>query len=289
MNRDRLFSHSLTLSAGMVGVTVFVISLTLLWGAWPCLKAMGFGFFTGQVWDPVREEFGVLPFLAGTLLTSFLALGISLFFSLPIAILLGEYFRGGWISNFFKSTVDLIAAVPSVIYGYWGLIFLVPVIRELELKIDVMPYGVGIFTSALVLSIMVIPNTAAIAREVFELVPATLKEAAYAHGATRYEVIRHVIIPYARTGIFAGIILSLGRALGETMAVTMVIGNTNELPSSLFGPGNTMASVIANELAEATGVVHYSSLVGIGLVLFIVTTIINYVGTMIIKKFSVQA
>jgi phosphate transport system permease protein len=284
--------------AWLVGVHVLVISLTLVWGAFPALKEFGAGFLWSTHWNPVTDEFGALPFLVGTLITSFLALLLSLPLSLAMALLLGEFLRGGWLSNFFKSMVDLIAAVPSVIFGYWGLMVLVPLVRELEMKLmpvgqsfgmEILPYGVGILTSSLVLAVMIIPNTASIAREVLELVPADLKEAGYSFGATRYEVVRSVIVPYARSGIFAGVLLSLGRALGETMAVTMVIGNTNEIPTSLFGTGNTMASVIANELAEATTSIHYSSLVAVGLVLFLVTTVINFAGTYIIKKMSVQA
>lgn len=298
MRRERLFRNLLRLSAWLVGLNVLVISITLFWGASPTLRQFGFGFLTSSHWNPVTDEFGALPFLAGTLATSFLALALSLPLSLSMAILLGEFLRRGWLSNVFKSLVDLIAAVPSVIFGYWGLMVLVPWVREAEmwlmpigqkLGVEIMPYGVGVLTAALVLAVMIIPNTASIAREVLELVPADLKEAAYSFGATRYEVVRRVVVPYTRSGIFAGILLSLGRALGETMAVTMVIGNTNEMPLNLFAPANTMASVIANELAEATSAVHYSSLVAVGLVLFLVTTVINIFGTYIIKRMTVQA
>ncbi|HPB28032.1 MAG TPA: phosphate ABC transporter permease subunit PstC [Acidobacteriota bacterium] len=298
MRRERLFRNLLRLAAWLVGLNVLVISITLFWGASPTLRHFGLGFLWSSHWNPVTDEFGALPFLAGTLATSFLALALSLPLSLSMAILLGEFLRVGWLSNVFKSLVDLIAAVPSVIFGYWGLMVLVPLVREAEMwlmplgqsvGIEIMPYGVGVLTASLVLAVMIIPNTAAIAREVLELVPRDLKEAAYSFGATRYEVVRSVIVPYARSGIFAGILLSLGRALGETMAVTMVIGNTNEMPANLFAPANTMASVIANELAEATTAIHYSSLVAVGLVLFLVTTVINFIGTYIIKKMTVQA
>lgn len=298
IEREILFKWELRGGAAFVGVTVLLISFTLILGSSPALQKFGAGFPWSTHWNPVTDEFGALPFLAGTLITSGLALLLSLPLSLALALLLGEYLRSGWLSNIVKSLVDLIAAVPSVIYGYWGLMVLVPVIREFQMQLlplgqrlgfEILPYGVGILTASLVLSVMIVPNTASIAREVLELVPADLKEAGYSFGATRYEVIRTVIIPYARSGIFAGILLSLGRALGETMAVTMVIGNTNDLPSSLFATGNSMASVIANELAEATSVLHYSSLVAVGLVLFVVTTIINFIGTYIIKKMSVQA
>jgi phosphate transport system permease protein len=165
--------------------------------------------------------------------------------------------------------------------------FLVPVVRVLEMKIGVAPYGIGIFSSALVLAVMIIPNTASISREVIEMVPADIQEAAYSLGATRYDVIRRVVIPFARSGILAGVLLSLGRALGETMAVTMVIGNANVIPLSIFQPANTMASLIANELAEAQLGVHYSALVLVGLTLFVLTALLNYLGTRIIKRFAV--
>jgi phosphate transport system permease protein len=181
-----------------------------------------------------------------------------------------------------------LAGIPSVIYGFWGLFVLVPIVRELEIDLSVTPYGVGILTASLILSIMIIPYSASIGREVIQLVPADLKEAALSLGATRFEMIKKIVLPYARSGIFAGILLSLGRAVGETMAVTMVIGNSNFLPKTLFSPANTMASVIANEFTEATEALYLASLVEIGLLLFIVTMIINVIGRYIIHKMSVE-
>jgi phosphate transport system permease protein len=182
--------------------------------------------------------------------------------------------------------VELIAAVPSVIYGFWGLLVMVPLVRSLESKLGVLPYGIGIFTASLILAIMIIPYAASLGREMIRLVPSSLKEGAYSLGATRYEVIKNVVIPYTKSGLFAGILLSLGRALGETMAVTMVIGNTSLLPTSIFAPGNTMASVIANEFTEADHTVYLSALIELGLVLFVVTVIINMIGKRIIKRFT---
>jgi phosphate transport system permease protein len=167
-----------------------------------------------------------------------------------------------------------------------GLFVLVPIVRSLELKIGVTPYGIGIFASSLILTIMIIPYAASLGREMVRMVPSSLKEAAYALGATRYEVIRNVILPYSRSGLLAGVLLSLGRALGETMAVTMVIGNTSVIPNSIFAPGNTMASVIANEFTEAASSLYLSALIEIGLVLFLVTVVINMVGKRIIKRFT---
>ena len=226
--------------------------------------------------------------MIGTLATSFLALAISTIFSLPISIFLGEYFTQGTKATFIKSVIELLAGVPSVIYGFWGLFVLAPLVRKLELNLGVPPLGVGIFTAALVLAIMIIPYSASLGREVISLVPADLKEAAFSLGATRFEVMRKIILPYAGSGIAAGIILSLGRALGETMAVTMVIGNRNSIPNSIFSPANTLASVIANEFAEATGSLYLASLVELALVLFLVTTLLNILGKWVIRKMGVK-
>jgi phosphate transport system permease protein len=264
------------------------VLVTLLIGSGPSLERLGLGFLYNSTWDPISEEFGSLPFLVGTLMTSFLALGISLPFSLAISIFLGEYFREGPLCSFLRSAVDLLAGIPSVIFGFWGLFVLVPVVRALQIKLGVPPFGVGVFTSSVVLAVMIIPYSAALGREVLQLVPGDLKEAALSMGATRFEVIRRVILPYARSGILAGVLLALGRALGETMAVTMVIGNSNFLPKGIFSPANTMASVIANEFAEATEALHVSSLVEIGLMLFVVTTVVNVIGRHIIKRTSIE-
>lgn len=284
---DFLFRKTLSISAILIIILLFAIFLTLIFNSLPSIKVFGLKFFYGKTWDPVFEKFGALPFIIGTILTSFLALLISLPFSLSVAIFLGEYFREGKISSLLKITIELLAGVPSIIYGFWGLFVLSPFIRALEIKTGVTPYGVGIFTASLILSVMIIPYSASIGREVIELVPSEIKEAAYSLGASRYEVIKKIILPYARPGILAGIILSLGRALGETMAVTMVIGNSNFLPRNIFSPSNTMASVIANEFTEAIGDLHLSALIEIGLILFLVTFIINYAGRYIIKKFKV--
>lgn len=285
---DRLFFNLLNLSALLVLVLVAAISITLFIYALPSIRTFGFSFFIQKTWDPVTKIFGVLPFLVGTLLTSFIALIISIPFSLAVAVFLGEYATKGIVSSLLKSAVELLAGIPSIVYGFWGIFVLVPVIRNLELKLGVAPYGVGIFTAAVVLAIMIIPYSASIAVEVIQLVPADLKEAAFSLGATRFEVIRKVIVSYARSGIFAGLLLALGRALGETMAVTMVIGNSHFLPTSIFSPGNSMASVIANEFTEATETIYLSSLVQIALLLFAVTMIVNLIGKYIIGRMSVE-
>jgi phosphate transport system permease protein len=283
---ESLFKRSI-MGVGIAMIVLVVgLALTLVVESVPSMKSLGIKYLWGTTWDPVNNIYGALPFLIGTILTSFLALIISIPFSFAIAIYLGEYNPKGWLSNFLKNTVELIAAVPSVIYGFWGLLVLVPLVRTLETKLNVLPYGIGIFTASLILAIMIIPYAASLGREMIRLVPSPLKEAAYSLGATRYEVIKSVVLPYTKSGLFAGILLSLGRALGETMAVTMVIGNTSLLPTSIFAPGNTMASVIANEFTEADHTVYLSALIELGLVLFIVTVIINMIGKRIIKKFT---
>jgi len=264
------------------------ILLTLIIESFPSIKAFGLRFITSTTWDPVTGEFGALPFLVGTLITSFMALVLSLPFSLSLSIYLGEYAAEDVLSSMLRSAVELLAGIPSVIYGFWGLFIMVPVVRYIEIKLGVTPYGVGMLTSSLILAIMIIPYSASLGREVIRLVPTELKEAAYSLGATRFEVIRRVILPYVVSGITAGNILALGRAIGETMAVTMVIGNSNVIPRSIFAPANTMASVIANEFTEATSTLYLSSLVEIGLLLFMVTLVINIIGKKIIKKMSVQ-
>jgi phosphate transport system permease protein len=286
MRSEKIFKGTLRVSSILMLALLVGIFITLLIGAIPSIRFVGLKFIYGQTWDPVFEEYGALPFLVGTLATSFLALIISIPFSLGIALFLGEYFREGTISSTLRSLIELLAGIPSVVYGFWGLFFLVPIIRAIEMKVGAAPYGVGILTSSIILAVMIIPYSASIAREVIALVPADIKEAAYSLGATRFEVIIKVIIPYARSGIMAGVLLSLGRALGETMAVTMLIGNSNFLPKSIFAPSNTMASVIANEFTEAVGDVYLSALIQIALLLMIVTTIINIIGKYVIKRFQ---
>jgi phosphate transport system permease protein len=276
--------------SGVVLIVILAgILCSLLYASWPSLKAIGFRFVTGTTWDPVAGEFGAAPFVLGTLLTSFLALLISTVFSLPVAILLGEYYRYGSLSSFVKTVIELLAGIPSVIYGFWGLFFFVPIVRMIQLQAGAPPYGVGILTASLILAIMIIPYSASLGREMIALVPSDLKEAALSLGATRFEMIRKVILPYARSGIVAGILLSLGRALGETMAVTMVIGNANFIPKSIFAPANTMASIIANEFTEATGEVYLASLIEIALLLFIITMVINLIGKIIVSRMKVEA
>lgn len=284
LSKDKIFTIIIGFSAVVLVIIGVGFFLSLFNASIVSLKKFGFSFFIRDIWDPVKEEFGALPFIYGTLLTSFIALAISLPFSLAISIVLGEYFRKGLFAEILRYLTELIAGVPSVVLGFWGLFFVAPVIRGLEIKIGVPPYGVGIFTASLILAFMIMPYSASIGKDAMRLIPDELKEAAYALGATRWEMVKKVMMPYARSGITAGIILSLGRALGETMAVTMVIGNYHGIPENIFSPGNTIASVIANEFTEATGEVYLSSLMYLGMTLFIITTVVNLIGRFILKK-----
>ncbi len=210
---EAAFERLLHISGAGILALLAVVFVTLLVHSFPAIKDLGAAFLYGRVWDPVGGEHGALPFVLGTLFTSFLALGISMPFSLAISIYLGEYCTEGPFSSFLRSAVDLLAGIPSVIYGFWGLFVLVPLVRSLQIKLGATPYGVGVFTASLVLAIMIVPYSASLGREVVHLVPADQKEAALALGATRAEVVRKVILPYARSGILAGVLLALGRAL----------------------------------------------------------------------------
>ncbi len=284
--RDLIFKKGIALNAIGIVVLLAVIFVTILFSSRESISEFGLGFVFSQNWDPIGLNFGALPFIVGTMLTSILALLISLPFSLAIALLLGEYSPKGKFTGFVRSMIELMAGVPSVIFGFWGLYYLVPHIRNLQMALGILPYGVGIFASSVILAIMIIPYSSSVAREVITMVPRSLKEAAYSLGSTRFEVITKVVLPYARSGIIAGILLSLGRAIGETMAVTMLIGNNNEIPKDIFAPANTMASVIANEFAEAQAGLHMSSLFEIGLLLFIISIVINLIGRLVIHSIN---
>lgn len=272
---DKVFKVVLTGATVLIGLVVVGIFVTLVQGSIPSMMKFGVGFLASTEWNPVKVQFGALPFIVGTLLTSFVALVISVPFSLGIAILLGEYYRSGRFARFLQITIDLLASIPSVIYGFWGLSVLVPAMRKFEIGIHVTPYGVGILTSSIILAVMIVPYSSSIATEVIRLVPAEMKAASYALGSTRFEVVWNVTFRYARSGILAGVMLALGRALGETMAVTMVIGNNYRLPNSIFAPGNTLASVIASEFTEAMNSVHLSAMIELALVLFLITMVLN--------------
>ena len=287
VERGERFFRAFLLSLGVFMILlVSSILLTLVLNSLPSIKEFGLSFFTGATWDPVNGKFGALPFLMGTLLTSILSLLISIPFSLSISILISDYIKGGLLSSILQIFTELVAGIPSVVIGLWGLFVLVPIIRKLETKVGITPYGVGIFTASIILAIMIIPYSASIGREVLSLVPKEIKEGGFSLGATKFEVIKNISLPYAKSGILAGFLLSFGRAFGETMAVTMVIGNSNKIPKSIFMPGNTMASVIANEFAEATTKLYISSLIEMALLLFLVSTVINIFGRYVIKRLS---
>lgn len=256
---------------------------SLVKGSFPAFQQFGFKFFTSGVWNPTegKEQYSALPFIVGTLMTSVLALLIALPLSFATSLFLGEYFRGTRAAKIISTMVDLLAGIPSIVYGLWGFYVLRPIMVDLGLGVQ----GFGVFTAALILAIMIIPYATSISNEIIAMVPNDLKEAAYSLGATRLEVIQTVTVPAARSGIVAGYILAFGRAIGETMAVTMLIGNANLIPKSLFSSGNTMASVIANQFGEADGL-KLSALIAIGLILFVMTGLINWMGKYIIKKFE---
>lgn len=286
MRKDKVFKIVLLLSGFLIVALLSGIFLSLVFSSIPSIKEFGINFLFSKDWDPVNNKFGALPFLIGTLLTSVISLLISIPFSLSISIFLSEILKNKLISNIFQTFVELIAGIPSVIVGLWGLFILAPFMRTLQLKLGIQPIGVGIFTASIILSIMIIPYSASIGKEVISMVPTEVKEGAISLGATEFETLKSVTLPFSFNGIFAGFLLSFGRAFGETMAVTMVIGNSNKIPDSIFSPGQTMASLIANEFTEATTKLYSSSLIEIGLILFIVSMLINILGRLIIRRFK---
>tara|TARA_A100001015_G_C14968899_1_gene704251 strand:- start:279 stop:1196 length:918 start_codon:yes stop_codon:yes gene_type:complete len=285
------FFKLILIAVGCFGIFILIsFFITLIINSFPSIKAFGISFFWTNEWNPNEEminmkgQFGALPFIVGTLITSILALLISLPFSIAVSVYLGERLSESPMKSILESVIDVLAGIPSVIYGFWGLMVLVPLIMNIEMSIGVIPYGVGILAASLILAIMIIPYSVSLTKQVISMVPNELKEGAYSLGATPFEVTRYVTLPNAKSGIFAGQLMSFGRAISETMAVTMVIGNRNEIPLSIFDPANTLASVIANEFAEASDALYLSSLIQLGLTLLIITTVINLIGRIIIKK-----
>ncbi len=280
--QDKIFRTILILSAIIIPIIGGGIIYSLTDDASSAFEEFGFwNFIFSDDWNytPGKESYGALPFITGTLLTTFLALLFCIPFSLPVALFVGEYFRGTKIATVLSTVTDLLAGIPSIIYGLWGFYALRPIFMELEIS----PQGSGILTAAFVLAIMIVPYAASLSAEFIKMVPSELKEGAYAMGATRAEVIKRVIFPMAGSGVFSAYILAIGRALGETMTVTMLIGNTNQVPDSLTTTGNTMASIIANQFGEADGL-KLSSLIAIGLILFLITAIINMIGKILIRR-----
>ena len=297
---DRIYRLALLFFALCVPVLLLLIFIEVGRAGWPALHEFGLGFLTSSTWDPVKGEFGAAPAIVGTLLTSLIALVLATPLALGAAIFLSE-FSPSWLRQPVSFFIDLLAAVPSVVYGLWAVFFLLPLMRTAvmpllrdTLHLGATPffsgpaYGPSVLSAGMILAIMVLPYIAAVSREVLLAVPRAQREAALALGATRWEAITGAVIPYARTGILGGIILGLGRALGETMAVTMVIGNRHEISASLFAPGYTMASLIANEFSEATTDIHISALMAVGFVLFVITLVINGIARWMVSRMGAE-
>jgi phosphate transport system permease protein len=285
---DAIF-HQLTRAAA-VGVLILLsgVILSLIHGSLPALRAFGFNFLIEDRWNPVTEKFGALAPIYGTIITAFLAMLIAVPVGLLISVFLTELCPL-WLRRPIGIAIELLAGIPSIIYGIWGLFVFAPFLQQTlqPFLIDVFghipglsllfagpPYGIGILTAGLILAIMVLPFITSISREVFEAVPTVLKEAAYGVGCTTWEVVRYVVLPYARVGVIGGGMLGLGRALGETMAVTFVIGNAHRISASILAPGTTISATIANEFTEAVGDLYASALIELGLILFAITFIV---------------
>ena len=285
---DRSFQAVTTAFAWFVLVILAGIIVSLFIGGWQALKTFGVGFLFTSDWNPVTERFGALVPIYGTLVSSFIALLIAVPISFGIAVFLTEV-APYWLRRPIGTAVELLAAIPSIIYGMWGLFVFAPVMSQhvqpwlqshfgetayIGALFQGAPLGIGMLPAGIILGIMIIPFITAIMRDVFLTTPKFLKESAYAVGATHWEVVWHVVLPYTRIGAVGGIFLGLGRALGETMAITFVIGNTHRLSLSLFEPGNSIASTLANEFTEAVGDMHTSALIALGLVLFMITFVV---------------
>ena len=283
INSERVVRIVLFTSSVLIILVTGGMVLSLMNGSIPAFKEFGLRFIVSAQWDPTegREDYGALAFIAGTVMTSVIAIILCFPLAFSTSLFIGEYYKGTRMARIVGTLVDMLAGIPSIVYGLWGFYVLRPLIVDLGLNAQ----GFGVFTAGVVLAIMIIPYATSISTEIIKMVSSDLKEAAYSLGATRREVILNVLIPNARSGIFTSFVLAFGRALGETMAVTMLIGNANIIPDSIFGAGNTMASVIANQFGEAEGL-KLSALITIGLLLFVITGIINGIGKLIIKRFN---
>jgi phosphate transport system permease protein len=285
---DVVFKNLTLASALVVLVILGGVIASLVIGALPALNAYGLGFLTSQAWNPVTEKFGALASISGTVTTSIVAMVVAVPIGIGVAIFLIELCPP-LLRRPIGIAIELLAGIPSIIYGIWGLFVLAPVLQEyvepaliavfapipgLNAIFAGPPYGIGTLTAGFVLAIMVLPFITSISRDVFETVPAVLKEAAYGVGSTTWEVVWNVVIPYTRVGVIGGVMLGLGRALGETMAVTFVIGNAHRISASILAPGTTISATIANEFTEAVGELYTSSLIALGLILFVITFVV---------------
>lgn len=294
---DQLFRALSGAFAALVLLAVFGVLAVLLRGSWPAWKAFHFGFLASKEWNPVTGHFAALAPLYGTIVTSLLALIVGVPVSFGIALVITEL-APRWLKRPIGVAIELLAAIPSIIYGMWGLFVFAPRFARVQpwltehlgnwplvgALFQGPPMGIGMLTAGLILAIMVIPFMAAVMRDVFETVPSSLRESAYAVGCTTWEVVWRVVLPYTRAGVIGGVILGLGRALGETMAVTFVIGNAHEISASLFMPGNTISSTLANEFTEAVTPIYTSSLLALGLLLFILTFLVLVVARVMLSR-----
>ena len=296
---DRLFGLAARAAALLTLGLLLSILVSLVIGAWPAIAKYGFGFFTSSVWDPVSLEFGGLVMIYGTIVTSLIALIIAVPVSFGIAVFLTEL-SPAWLKRPLGTAIELLAAVPSIVYGMWGLLVFGPLLatyvqQPLQAvfgKVPVLgalfagpPVGIGILCAGIILAIMIIPFISAVMRDVFDVTPPMLKESAYALGSTTWEVVFKVVLPYTKGGVIGGIMLGLGRALGETMAITFVIGNFNQLDSiSLFAPANSITSALANEFAEAASGMHQAALIYLGLVLFFITFVVLALSKLLLAR-----
>jgi len=299
---DKLFRYTTMFFAFLVFILLFGIIITLLVGSLPALKMFGASFFTSTAWNPVTIDFGGVVPIYGTFITALIAMLIGIPVSFGIAIFITEL-SPNWLKRPIGVAIELLAGIPSIIYGMWGLFVFAPLFADhvqpwmndnlgtlplIGALFQGPPMGIGMFTAGFILAIMVIPYTASVMRDVFEIVPSMLKESAYGLGSTTWEVIWNVVLPYTKTGVVGGIMLGLGRALGETMAVTFVIGNAHELSASLMMPGNTISSALANEFTEAVGDVYTSSLITLGLTLFVITFIVLSLAKLLLIRLSLR-
>jgi phosphate transport system permease protein len=298
------FFRRLTQGAALVVLLILGGAIiSLIQGSIPAFRAFGFGFFTTEIWNPVTEKFGAGAAIYGTLVTSAIAMAIAVPVGIGIAIFLTELCPPV-LRRPIGVAIELLAGIPSIIYGIWGLFVFAPFMQEyvqpgliaLFGDVPIMssifagpPYGIGILTSSLILAIMVLPFVTSISRDVFETVPPMLKESAYGIGCTTWEVVSNIVIPYTRVGVIGGVMLGLGRALGETMAVTFVIGNAHKISASLIAPGTTISATIANEFTEAVGDLYTSSLIALGLILFMITFIVLAIARLMLMRLDVKA